>query len=249
MTPDALGVRDRLGSTVLAAGDLSRVSPKFAEGLARVREITDVDGALPGGIKALFMAGAASVKGHDSLTVHELSRAVAGGVTSEQLWGAAVAVLISRGEGVYARFVSAARTASPQLQPPEPQTPSTYDATAQGACDYFERYFGSVPSYIELMAALAPRALEGYFLMREWALAENLLEPKYVELMLCTVNAAEFSARFVDVHAGGARRSGASEAEIVEAVICAIPIAGVASWLPGADGIAAGAQSHPNSFA
>ena len=70
--------------------------------------------------------------------------------------------------------------------------------------------------------------------------AENLLDAKHVELLLCTVNAAEFSSRFVNVHANGARKAGATEAEIVESVICAIPVAGVASWLPGADGIMEG---------
>ena len=60
---------------------------------------------------------------------------------------------------------------------------------------------------------------------------------KWVELLLVTINAAEFQSRFVGVHAGGARRAGASEAEIVEACVCAIPIAGVAAWLPAADGI------------
>ena len=101
-------------------------------------------------------------------------------------------------------------------------------------------YFGFVPTYVQLMAEEAPRALEGYVLMREFSLAENLLDAKHVELLLCTVNAAEFSSRFVNVHANGARNAGASEAEIVESVICALPVSGVASWLPGADGIMEG---------
>ena len=42
------------------------------------------------------------------------------------------------------------------------------------AFSYFNDYFGFVPSYIELMADHAPRALEGYVLMRQYALAENL---------------------------------------------------------------------------
>ena len=76
--------------------------------------------------------------------------------------------------------------------------------------------------------------------MREWSLAENVLDAAHAELLLLAVNAAEFSSRFVNVHANGARRAGCSEAQIVEAVICAIPVAGVASWLPGADGIMEG---------
>ena len=113
-------------------------------------------------------------------------------------------------------------------------------STGKGALDYFTDYFGFVPDYIDLMADEASRGLEGYVLMRQWSLAENPLGAKWVELMLCTINAAEFSSRFVNVHANGARAAGASEAEIVESVVCAIPVSGVAAWLPGADGIIEG---------
>jgi alkylhydroperoxidase/carboxymuconolactone decarboxylase family protein YurZ len=226
------------GSMLLRTGQLAALSPKFAEGLARVREVCDFDGALPAGIKALFMATAAIVRNHDETGRRELRRAVDRGVTVKQLQGAAVSVLISRGESVFQKFWAAVEQATggmPVIAPPSPRP--SFDASAQKAKDYFVSYFGFVPSYIELMADEAPRALEGYFLMREWALSENLLESKYVELLLCTVNAAEFSSRFVGIHAVGARKAGASEAEIVEAVVCAIPISGVASWLPGADGV------------
>ncbi len=238
-----------VGSPLLNGGGLAGISPKFAEGLARVRDVTDRDGALSAPVKALFMAAAAAVKGHDDLLRRELRRAVSGsptapGVTADQVRGAAISVLISRGEAVYERFRAAAEEVlEPGVFAALPiGRAAGYDGelTGDDAFAYFTEYFGFVPSYIELMAAHAPRALEGYVLMRQYALAENLLEPKLVELLLCTVNAAEFSSRFVDVHAGGARRAGATEAEVVESVVCAIPVAGVASWLPGADGIAEG---------
>jgi alkylhydroperoxidase/carboxymuconolactone decarboxylase family protein YurZ len=230
--------RDRLASPLLRDGSLAAVSAKFAEGLSRVREVTDLDGALPAWAKATFMAAAASVKGHPALARRELARAARNGLTASVAAGAGIAVLISRGEGVYEGFraivddVFGARAA-----PRNPIVDGGFDASAETAREYFDRYFGFVPDYILLMAERSPRALEGYMLMREWALAENTLEPKLVELILCTVNAAEFESRFVDIHACGARRAGASEEEIVEAVICAIPVAGVASWLPGADGV------------
>ncbi len=235
------------GSPVLRSGELAGISPKFAEGLARVRDVTDSDGALSASVKALLMACAAAVKGHDAMLRRELRRAVDGGVTLDQVRGAAVSVLISRGEGVFERFRAAAAECfdAAALRDPAPDRAegAVEDLSVQDAFDYFTDYFSFVPSYIELMADHAPRALEGYVLMRQYALGENLLEPKLVELLLCTVNAAEFSSRFVDVHAGGARRAGATEAEIVESVVCAIPVAGVASWLPGSDGIAAGAPT------
>lgn len=186
------------------------------------------------------MAAAAAVKGHDDMVQRELARAARGGLSLLDARGAAIAVLISRGEAVYERFAKAIDGAFGSAVCAGPDAGSAFEASAEGAMRYFQEYFGFVPDYISLMAEGAPRALEGYMLMREWALAENTLEAKLVELLLCTVNAAEFESRFVEVHAGGARREGAREEEIVEAVVCAIPVAGVAAWLPGADGIAAG---------
>ena len=179
------------GSEVLHSGEIAAMSSKFAEGYARVREVTDSDSACPAWAKAMYMAGAAAVRGQVDLLNREIVRSRDFGLKLSDARGAALAVLISRG-------------------------------------------------YIELMADEAPRALEGYVLMREWSLAENTLDAKHVELLLCTINAAEFSSRFVNVHANGARNAGATEAEIVESVICAIPVSGVASWLPGADGIMEG---------
>jgi alkylhydroperoxidase/carboxymuconolactone decarboxylase family protein YurZ len=228
------------GSAVLHSGEIAAVSPKFAEGFARIREVTDHDGALPAWAKAMYMACAAVVRNQPALLAREMGRACELGLTLSDARGAALAVMISRGEGVYDTF-SAAIDATFGVERGAPDAePDDYPLDRQGALDYFTDYFGFVPDYIELMADDAPRALEGYVLMRQWALAENLLEPKHVELLLCTVNAAEFSSRFVNVHANGARRAGATEAEIVEAVVCAIPVSGVAAWLPGADGIMEG---------
>jgi len=234
-------MRAKSASPILDRGELAALSPKFAEGLARVRDVTDEDAALPAYAKALFMAAAAAVKGHDEQMERELGRSHRLGLSYVEARGASLAVLISRGEAVYELFARAVDSVFGETAPRGTQIGGDYEASADGARAYFTEYFGFVPDYIELMAAEAPRALEGYVLMREWALAENPLGALYVELLLCTVNAAEFSSRFVTVHAGGARKAGASEAQIVEAVVCAIPVAGVAAWLPGADGIAEGA--------
>ena len=232
--------RSALGSAALASGTIDAVSPKFAEGLARVREVTDTDGACPAWAKALYMAAAAAVKGHRDMLMAQMERSRNLGLESTAARGAALTVLISRGEAVYATFNAAIdevfgdTMASPTGAAPE------FPIDRQACLDYFEDYFGFVPDYVELMADAAPRALEGYVLMREWSLAENVLDAAHAELLLLTINAAEFSSRFVNVHANGARRAGCSEAQITEAVVCAIPVAGVAAWLPGADGIMEG---------
>lgn len=240
--PTLVGGADRsvLGSAALASGRIDAVSPKFAEGLARVREVTDTDGACPAWAKALYMAAAAAVKGHRDMLMAQMERSHRLGLTLSDARGAALTVLISRGEAVYATFNAAIdEVFGDTMAPPAGDAPE-FPIDRQGCLDYFEDYFGFVPDYVRLMADDAPRALEGYVLMREWSLAENVLDATHAELLLLTINAAEFSARFVNVHANGARRAGCSEAQIIEAVVCAIPVAGVASWLPGADGIMEG---------
>jgi alkylhydroperoxidase/carboxymuconolactone decarboxylase family protein YurZ len=186
------------------------------------------------------MAAAAAVKRQPEVLERELARARELGLTLAHAEGAALAVMISRGESVYAAFAAALRSCYGSRAGSAPPERPDFAVDRAAALAYFRRYFGSVPGYVELMADEAPRALEGYVLMREWALGENALPAKHVELMLCAINAADFAPRFVNVHANGARRAGASEAEIVEAVLCAIPISGVASWLPGAEGILEG---------
>ena len=240
--PTLVGGADRsvLGSAALASGQIDAVSPKFAEGLARVREVTDTDGACPAWAKALYMAAAAAVKGHRDMLMAQMERSRNLGLALSDARGAALTVLISRGEAVYATFNAAIdEVFGDTMTLPAGDAPE-FPIDRQGCLDYFEDYFGFVPDYVRLMADDAPRALEGYVLMREWSLAENVLDATHAELLLLTINAAEFSARFVNVHANGARRAGCSEAQIIEAVVCAIPVAGVASWLPGADGIMEG---------
>ena len=223
---------------LIRSGELATISPKFAEGLARIREVTDTDGACEAWAKALYMAAAACVKGHRSMMRRELGRAVAGGLSEPHARGACIALLISRGEAVYRCFTEAVDGAFGPTDAPGPPPPEALpDATVEDATDYFVRYFGAVPGYVRTMADRAPRALEGYFLMREASLEQNPLPWKHVELLLTTVNAAELSQWFVGIHSLGARNAGATEEEIVEAVVCAIPVSGVASWLPGAEGI------------
>ena len=98
---------DVLGSAALASREVAAKSHKFAEGYARVREVTDLDGACPAWAKALFMSCAAAVRGHEELMLRELGRSKNLGLSLNDARGAALTVFISRGEGVYSKFTSA----------------------------------------------------------------------------------------------------------------------------------------------
>jgi alkylhydroperoxidase/carboxymuconolactone decarboxylase family protein YurZ len=215
---------------------LGENSPRFAEGLARVADVVATDGALPAGLKALFAAAICAVQRDEDLLGHYLAVAQKEGVAADRVAGAAVGLLISRGVRPHALFVAAAERAygGPVAMD---ATPGPAEADVEDAYAYFRGYFGVVPDYVELLGERAGRALEGYFLMREAALGETPLPPRDMELLLCAVNAAEYQARFVAIHARGARRAGATEEQLVEATLTAMPFAGVASWLPAAQGV------------
>ncbi len=228
---------EEMASPALASGAVAAVSAKFAEGYARIREVTDRDGACPAAAKALFMAAGAAVKGHGDALARELARACALGLSREHAEGAALATLISRGETVWATFAAALAGCYGERPAEAPRERPALPVDRAAALAYFQRALGQVPGYVTALADGAPRALEGYVLMREWSLGENRLPTKTVELMLTTMNAVDYAVRFAALHANSARRAGASEAEVVEALLCAVPIAGMPAWLTCAEAV------------
>lgn len=214
--------------------ELAHRHPAFAEGYARVGEVISTDGHLPARYKLLFAAAIAAVKRDRELAAHFAAAAATAGVTADEYDGACVGILISRGAAPH-------ETMADLRAQHFPGTPGSgagpADASVEGAYEYFRSYFGFVPDYVELLGESAPKALEGYFLMRDAALSGTRLDSQIMELLLCAVNAAEYQARFVMIHARGALRAGATEAALVEACLVAMPFAGVASWLPAAEGL------------
>lgn len=217
---------------------LEAMSPKFLEGLARVSDVVTADGALPSALKTVFAAAICAVKRDAPLVDHFVAAAAKQGVPRAHVEGASVGLLISRGVTPHELFVAAMERAyGPAGERAAVDPEERHDADVQGAYDYFTTYFGFVPDYVELLGERSGRALEGYFLMREASLGETPFPSRDMELLLCAVNAAEYQTRFVAIHARGARRAGADEEQLVEAALTALPFAGVASWLPAAQGI------------
>jgi uncharacterized protein (TIGR02246 family) len=212
---------------------LAQALPATEAGLAAVRGAAEGDGALPAGLKALFVAAAAAAK-HDRTTMRSaVSRAKALEVPAQQAWAAAGALALARGEAAAGRLVAAVLAS---YGPPEPgaAVPESFDGDA-----YFRGYFGGdLPERVALLAAKAPAVFRGYALLHGTALREGALEPKHAELLLCAVNAAEYQSTFVEIHARAAREAGASQAELVEAIVAMIPVAGVAAWAASAGAVA-----------
>lgn len=209
-------------------------APDIAAGLGRLREAVERDGALPAATKALLAAAVAAAKGHEELLRAALARGKDAGLHAADVWGAASVLPTSRGEAVAERFAVAALELFGSPEPGE----RVLAADSAEATGYFTDYYGEIPARIAFLAEAAPAAFVAFYLLHRGALRAGGLEPKVRELILCAVNASDFQPDFLRTHAAAARAVGATREEIVEAVLAALPVAGLAVWSGAADVLA-----------
>ncbi|HTH28956.1 MAG TPA: carboxymuconolactone decarboxylase family protein [Sphingobium sp.] len=220
----------------LTASPLLRLlAPKSLAGYARFREVIDKDGALPASIKGLFVAIAATTKGFESMAQRELARAHGLGLTSEEASAGAIILCSVRGEGAALRYIQLLQSEYPETI--QTEIPLTEIAVAPGeARDNFLGYFGSMPPSLGKLIDHLPVAADAYYLMRQGTLGATAIGSKFAELLLVTVIAADYSP-LVAVHAKGAVAAGASEAELYEAILCAVPTSGLSAWVAASNAI------------
>lgn len=102
---------------------------------------------------------------------------------------------------------------------------------------YLSARTGSLPDYARVLRDFAPDAFIGYAQLLEASWSHPALTPREVQLVLVCVNVAAIRAEFAAHHSRLARAAGATEAEIVEAGICAIPCGGVTAWYGAGGGL------------
>jgi len=223
-------------SPLLSIGRLRARAPKTIAGFRRFRSVIESDGALPAALKHLFVAAAACTKGYEAMALRELRQAAVLSLDAEHA-GSALAILSSsRGEGAALRFAEIFAVVYPDSHAIEAEE-APIVVEAGEAERNFLGYFGTMPPSLAKLIELVPLGADAYYLMREGTLSGTALEPRHAELLLVTVLAADYS-EWASVHMDGARRAGASEAEIAEAVLCAVPVAGLSAWVVGATAMA-----------
>jgi alkylhydroperoxidase/carboxymuconolactone decarboxylase family protein YurZ len=210
---------------------LRELLPELVDGYERIRRWIDSDGALSAASKALLVASAAAARGAEPLAHSELARGRELGASSEQVAVCAGVLLLTRGEVACGRLLAAAG--------PLGELPPARAASELGASEYFLAYnrAGELPARLRLLRELAPEVFEGYYRMHHGILSSAPRTDAFAELVLCTVNIAELAGTFAAMHVASARRHGVSDAELVEAALCAIPVAGVAAWAVGSAAI------------
>lgn len=203
-------------------------APYTLAGYAAFRDVIDRDGAVPARLKALFVAVTAIDRRYPDLARRELVRGVELGLTVTEATAGIIVLSSLRGEGAALEFAELVTSTMALGALPEPQ--QLPDAAPGEAVANFEAYFGTIPPPLAQLLRLVPRAADAYYLMRRGSIDANPLSPKHGELLLLAILAAGYSP-MAATHVRGARRAGASDEEIAEAVLCAIPAAGVAAWM------------------
>lgn len=207
---------------------LRRLTPEAADGYERIRAAIEADGALSASLKALLIAVGACARADVELARREIARGREIGLQEELIALGVTAVTLSRGENAGTKLLAAAG-----------EIGDAGVARARSELDgvsYFKQYNGlpELPSRMALLAEHAPGVFDGYFAMHHASLSSDPRTDAIAELMMCSLNAADLQPSFVAIHAESARRRGVSDAELVECVICAIPVSGVGAWAAAA---------------
>jgi alkylhydroperoxidase/carboxymuconolactone decarboxylase family protein YurZ len=214
---------------------IAAATPKAWAGMEAIAAAAGGAG-LDAGQSALITACASAVRGYPGLLRESLERALAAGLPKDQAWAAPAVVLISRGRPAAEQLAEALIEVYGE---PEGGTPDAGPLGEDAALAYFEEYFGEIPARVATLADRSPAAFAGYARLHQGALREGPLPPWLVEVILCAINAAEFASAFVQIHAAAARRQGATDDQILGAVLSVIPVSGVAAWPAAAEAIGA----------
>lgn len=217
---------------LLTNRSLQERAPKTIGGYGRLRSVIDTQGALPAPIKALFVACAACIKNYFEMAQRELERARDLGLPETDARSAMTILCSVRGEGAALRFRALIGTVYGAESDPVAQ-PDLLPVAPGEAEANFIGYFETMPPSLGKLLELVPTAGDAYYLMREGTLSGTTLEPRYAELLLVTVLVSDYSP-WASVHMQGARKAGASETEVAEAVLCAVPVSGLSAWVVGA---------------
>lgn len=204
-------------------------APYTLAGYASFRSVIESDGAVPAKLKALFATVAAVDRRHLTLARQEMERGVALGLTAKDATAGLIVLSSLRGEAAALDFAQIISDSFDDVQAPQPQ-PLPKAGHGEAEANFRAYWAGAIPAPLGALMRLVPEAADAYYLMRRGSIDANPLSAKYGELLLLTILAAGYSP-MAATHVRGARNAGASDEEIAEAVLCAVPSAGIAAWM------------------
>lgn len=108
--------------------------------------------------------------------------------------------------------------------------------TVEEALAYFSEEAGEDrPEWVSLMNVYAPGTLRDYANLRKLALSDGHVPRKMKELVLVGINLSERYPNGVSLHVTGARRLGATDAELADVALTCVLTAGIPAWFELSD--------------
>ncbi|WP_028551151.1 carboxymuconolactone decarboxylase family protein [Paenibacillus sp. UNC451MF] len=214
---------------------LYHFSPKAMEHYTLLRNEILVDGALPRKEKELILVGVNAARRYERSMIYHTQGAVDAGANLEEIADVVAACIISRGIPAWftgmkaiqfaAEYLGIEGTEVKEYNGELPSITSLEDAYA-----YYEKESGLTPSWAQLLEKANPSAMVGYTNLRNVVLRDHVVSRKLKELVLIGVNLAERYPEGVQVHVNGAKKWGATDAEIAEVSLVCVLTAGIPSW-------------------
>jgi alkylhydroperoxidase/carboxymuconolactone decarboxylase family protein YurZ len=216
-------------------------APKALEYYTKLRGEILVDGALSKKEKELILVGINAARRYERSMIYHTKGAIDSGATIEEIADVLATCIISRGIPAWFTGVKAIEYAVSYVGKEEVNASPALDEEAFFAslADY-NRYYekeagGEIPNWVKVLNQFNPSVTERYTDLRRSVLRDNVVSRKLKELVLVGINVAEMYQRGIELHIQGAKKCGATEAEIADVSLVALLTAGIPAWFEGSD--------------
>jgi alkylhydroperoxidase/carboxymuconolactone decarboxylase family protein YurZ len=215
-------------------------APKALEYYTKLRGEILVDGALSKKEKELILVGINAARRYERSMIYHTKGAIDSGASIEEIADILATCIISRGIPAWFTGVKAIEYAVSYVGKEEFEVPPVDEESFFASLTDYHQYYekevgGELPNWVKVLNQFNPTALERYTDLRRTVLTDNVVSRKLKELVLVGINVAEMYPRGIELHVQGAKKFGATEAEIADVSLVALLTAGIPAWFEGSD--------------
>ena len=219
-------------------------APKALEYYTKLRGEILVDGALSKKEKELILVGINAARRYERSMIYHTKGALDSGATIAEIADVLATCIISRGIPAWFTGVNAIEYAisyvgesmAAELNAAPPLDEESFFASLTDYNGYYEKETGGeIPNWVKVLNQFNPSVLERYTDLRRTVLKDHVVTRKLKELVLVGINVAEMYPKGIELHTKGAKKCGATEAEIADVSLVALLTAGIPAWFEGSD--------------
>ncbi|MDF2713370.1 MAG: carboxymuconolactone decarboxylase [Paenibacillus sp.] len=219
---------------------MHQYAPKALEYYTKLRDQILIDGSVSKKEKELILVGINAARRYERSMIYHTKGAIDSGATIEEIADILAVCIISRGipawlTGIQALQYAVSYTGKEQEEVKDSESLNEASASTEDYLRYYEQEAGTVPDWVKLLNRASPSVLRRYTDLRRTVLRDHAASRKLKELVLVGINVAERYPEGVRIHVQGAKKWGATDADIAEVSLVALLTAGIPAWFEGSD--------------